>query len=87
MAIYDDFQDTYTDFVREKFVLGTLYYRLTLHPLAKYPGPVLAKLTEWRTVYQTTTGDRHLDLLKEHEKYGTWCRRIVPPNLHASGLR
>ena len=53
-----------------KIITGTLYYRLTLHPLAKYPGSLFARLTDWVTVYQTSTGDRHLDHLKEHKKYG-----------------
>ncbi|KAK5166548.1 uncharacterized protein LTR77_008091 [Saxophila tyrrhenica] len=51
------------------YVFVLCIYRLTLHPLAQYPGPLIAKLTEWSIVYQTATGDRHLDLLKGHEKY------------------
>lgn len=46
------------------------FFRLTLHPLARYPGPLLARLTEWVTVYQTSRGDRHLEQLDGHKKYG-----------------
>lgn len=55
-------------------------YRVTLHPLAKYPGPLLAKLTNWRTVLLCYGGDRHLHHLKEHETYGSVVR-IGPSTL------
>jgi cytochrome P450 len=43
---------------------------LTLHPLAKYPGPFLAKITDWYGVYHAWKGDRHLEFWRTHEKYG-----------------
>ncbi|KAM0715721.1 hypothetical protein Q7P37_009221 [Cladosporium fusiforme] len=55
-----------------------LCHRLTLHPLAKYPGPLLARLTDWVATYQTSTGDRHLDQLEYHQKYGSVVR--IGPN-------
>lgn len=45
-------------------------YRLTLHPYAKYPGPILAKLTSLRAAYYAHTGDMHLDIERCHQKYG-----------------
>ena len=45
-------------------------YRLTLHPLAKYPGPLLGRLSSWAIVIQAASGNRHLESWKEHETYG-----------------
>ena len=47
-------------------------YRLTLHPLAKFPGPFFSKISEWSIVPQARSGDRHIESWKEHEKYGMW---------------
>jgi hypothetical protein len=46
-------------------------YRLTLHPLAKYPGPFLSKISYWPTVFNAASGDRHLVQYREHEIYGS----------------
>jgi len=35
-------------------------YRVTLHPLAKYPGDFIDKITQWRLIY-----------IEAHQKYGT----------------
>ncbi|TID26360.1 cytochrome P450 [Venturia nashicola] len=56
------------------FVLGVIVYRLTLHPLAKYPGPFLAKITDIYLAYHAWKGDRHLELWRCHEKYGPYVR-------------
>lgn len=38
-------------------------YRLSLwHPLARYPGPTLAKLSKWYMSYWIAKGTRHLKL-------------------------
>ncbi|RDW60060.1 putative cytochrome P450 67 [Coleophoma crateriformis] len=55
-------------FVAYLFFLAA--YRLTFHPLAKYPGPFLAKITDWYSVYHAWKGDRHLEFWRCHEKYG-----------------
>ena len=45
-------------------------YRLKYHPLAKYPGPLLAKITNLHGAYHALRGDLHLDMQRCHEKYG-----------------
>ncbi|KAK4442620.1 Isotrichodermin C-15 hydroxylase [Podospora aff. communis PSN243] len=49
-------------------------YRLFFHPLAKYPGPLLAKLTDAYMLYYAWRGDRHLEFWRLHEKYGRFVR-------------
>ncbi|KAH7057285.1 cytochrome P450 [Macrophomina phaseolina] len=49
-------------------------YRLTFHPLARYPGPFLAKITPWRDVYHAWLGDKHLDFYALHQRYGPIVR-------------
>ena len=59
------------------YVLLVIAYRLTLHPLAKYPGPFLAKITDVYLAYHAWKGDRHLEFYRCHEKYGTRMRYKV----------
>ncbi|KAM5362864.1 hypothetical protein ACJZ2D_012313 [Fusarium nematophilum] len=58
-------------------VLNICIYRLFFHPYAKYPGPFLAKLTSWYSVYHTYHGDLHIDIWECHKKYGD-CVRYAP---------
>ncbi|KAH8695817.1 benzoate 4-monooxygenase cytochrome P450 [Phaeosphaeriaceae sp. PMI808] len=51
-----------------------LLYRLTLHPLARYPGPLLEKISDWPQVYYCIKGNRHIKQLLAHEKYGPIVR-------------
>ncbi|KAM5436431.1 hypothetical protein MferCBS31731_005922 [Microsporum ferrugineum] len=64
-------------------------YRLTLHPLAKYPGPFWSKLSDWPFFFEVISGDRHLECLRQHEIYGPVVR--TGPNKisinSASGMR
>lgn len=53
-------------------------YRLQFHPLAKYPGPWWAALTDWYTVFHLIVGDRHLDFYRLHSKYG---QHSISPSL------
>ncbi|KAF4855998.1 Cytochrome P450 monooxygenase apf7 [Colletotrichum siamense] len=55
-------------------VVALCVYRLYFHPYAKYPGPFLAKLTSWYSVYHTYIGDLHIDIWRCHEKYGDVVR-------------
>lgn len=47
-----------------------LLYRLTLHPLAKYPGRLVERLSDWPLVYYCIKGNRHLKQRLAHEKWG-----------------
>ncbi|KZL67682.1 benzoate 4-monooxygenase cytochrome P450 [Colletotrichum tofieldiae] len=49
------------------FAILQLIYRLWLHPLAKYPGPLLARITNLYSAYHAWRGDIHRDI---HLKYG-----------------
>lgn len=51
-----------------------IVYRLTLHPLAKYPGPFLAKITSHYDAYQSWSGHRHQDQFRCQQKYGNVFR-------------
>ncbi|KAG6110715.1 hypothetical protein E4U31_005416 [Claviceps sp. LM219 group G6] len=60
--------------------LGALYtfclvvYRILFHPLAKYPGPFLAKVTDGYQLYHAYKGDRHLEFWRMHQRYGKVVR-------------
>ncbi|PNP58823.1 hypothetical protein THARTR1_01071 [Trichoderma harzianum] len=57
-----------------EWFFSNLVYRLAFHPLAKYPGPLIASLTDWYTVYWIAEGGRHLELDKQHKKHGKFVR-------------
>lgn len=59
-------------------MLSVIVYRLTLHPLAKYPGPPLAAITDIYLTYYAYRGSRHLAFSRAHEKYGKYVR--IGPN-------
>lgn len=55
-------------------LLTLAIYRLYLHPLSRYPGPLLAKLTPLHASWHAYKGDRHLVLYRMHQKYGPIVR-------------
>jgi hypothetical protein len=57
-------------------VYFTLAYRLSsFHPLAKFPGPLLAKTSKWWAAYiSATAGDQHRCLKRLHDRYGDVVR-------------
>ena len=55
-------------------VIAIGIYRVTLHPLAKYPGPLLARLTSCYGAYWASRGVLHLNMWQNHQKYGSDVR-------------
>jgi len=51
-------------------LVSIIVYRIFFHPLAKYPGPLLAKCSDWHAGYHAYRGDIHVDMLRCHDKYG-----------------
>ncbi|KAF1960044.1 cytochrome P450 [Byssothecium circinans] len=60
------------------YVTAVIIYRLTLHPLARYPGPPLARITDIYLTYYAYRGSRHLCYARAHEQYGSYVR--IGPN-------
>ncbi|GLA35474.1 hypothetical protein AnigIFM63309_011314 [Aspergillus niger] len=58
--------------------LSYVVYQVQFHPLAAYPGPFLAKLTNLYSVVHAMRGDRHEDLYKLHQRHGRIVR--IGPN-------
>ena len=56
------------------YIFGLVIYRIYFHPLAKYPGPLLAKITDLYSTYHAYKQDRHLEFWRCHEKYGNIVR-------------
>jgi cytochrome P450 len=55
-------------------VLLLAVYRVALHPLKKFPGPLFFKITDWPNVYHSFKGDRYLLLADLHKRYGPIVR-------------
>lgn len=60
-------------------------YRISpFHPLAKYPGPLWAKVTKLWGAYAMLTGKNHETLRRLHEKHGMNVRigeLVYPSNI------
>ncbi|KAJ5387707.1 hypothetical protein N7509_010248 [Penicillium cosmopolitanum] len=56
------------------YISGYIIYQRFLHPLAKFPGPFLASLTDLWQVYQFITLKQPYTLTNLHEKYGSIVR-------------
>ncbi|KKK19858.1 hypothetical protein P175DRAFT_0252155 [Aspergillus ochraceoroseus IBT 24754] len=61
-------------------VLARCFYQLFIHPLRKYPGPILPALTRIPYIYHTLRGDYVTWLHDLHVKYGNTIR-ICPDEL------
>ena len=56
--------------------LSIVLYRLSpLHPLAKYPGPVILKITKLAATVQAFRGKQHIFFKQLHDQYGP-CVRV-----------
>ncbi|KAM7223126.1 Cytochrome P450 [Rhypophila decipiens] len=49
-------------------------YRVVLHPLNTYPGPLVAKLTLWYPTWFAIQKRLHIVIFKNHQKYGSVVR-------------
>ena len=59
------------------FVLSvsiTLYRISPFHPLAKYPGPLIFKITKLAGLWATYTGNQHRIYKRMHDEYGSVVR-------------
>jgi len=67
------------------YIAGLYIYRLTLHPLANFPGPKLAAISLWYEFYYDgiKRGQYIFRIQKMHEKYGPIVR-ITPDELHVN---
>ncbi|OLL21888.1 Isotrichodermin C-15 hydroxylase [Neolecta irregularis DAH-3] len=68
------------------WIIADVIYKIFFHPLAKYKGPLLAKVTPLWYFYIAYEGKRHLVLQKLHKKYGTFVR-IAPNEVSISDYR
>ncbi|KAF7959196.1 hypothetical protein EAE96_002711 [Botrytis aclada] len=50
-------------------------YRLFFHPLSRYPGPWLAKVSDIYGAYHNYRGQLHIESHKAHERYGKFVRQ------------
>ncbi|KAK7962803.1 uncharacterized protein PG986_003628 [Apiospora aurea] len=54
------------------YIISTIIYLLTLHPLASYPGPVWTRASRIPFWIACLTGDQVLWMHSLHTKYGPW---------------
>lgn len=52
------------------YLFGAAIYNCYFSPLAKYPGPFLAKISAWPSFYYSLTGYRHVWIWRCHQIYG-----------------
>ena len=62
-----------------------MYHLSPLHPLAKYPGPTVAKTSKLWAVYLSSTGIMHRCFKSLHDHYGDvvrvgWCQCLSHPS-------
>lgn len=67
------------------YIILLYTYRLTLHPLAGYPGPLLAAMTLWYEFYHDffRRGQYLFQIRDMHAKYGHIVR-VTPDELHVN---
>ncbi|MCJ1462456.1 hypothetical protein MMC07_001058 [Pseudocyphellaria aurata] len=56
------------------YIFAAAIYNLYFSPLAKYPGPFLAKISVWPSHYHTWRGNRHIWIWQCHQIYGSSFR-------------
>ena len=78
-----DFIHTLYTFVAAFLLLCNIYviYQRFFHPLSRFPGPLVASLTNVWKSYYTYRLDLHEQLAKLHDRYGPVIR-VGPNDLH-----
>lgn len=56
------------------YIVSTIIYRLYFNPLAKYPGPLLARISTFPSYWHTLKQDRHIWLWRLQQQYGHMFR-------------
>jgi hypothetical protein len=73
-GLHTELLKTFTIYILT-LTFSVIAYRLSpFHPLAKYPGPLLARISRFWWFYAALTGKHHLLAQKLHEKYGDVVR-------------
>ncbi|KAI0485705.1 cytochrome P450 [Xylaria cf. heliscus] len=62
-------------YVTITFCLVAWVYRLCLHPLSQYPGPLLAKLSDFYGAFYAANTTLHFKTLQDHETFGSVIRQ------------
>ncbi|KAI1812285.1 putative cytochrome P450 [Poronia punctata] len=68
------------------YEIGSVIYNLYFHPLAKYPGPWLARSTLLWRLWYTMNGRHHETFHKQHARYGP-VFRVSPGELSFASLQ
>ena len=68
-----------TDVLFILYCLGVIVYRLTLHPLARFPGPFLCRISSLQQCYyEAILNGKFLERISDyHRRYGK-STRLVP---------
>lgn len=45
-------------------------YRVLTHPLRKYPGPLIARMTDWYGAFYALQKSLHIVTYEDHQRYG-----------------
>ncbi|KAI0966681.1 cytochrome P450 [Xylaria arbuscula] len=57
------------------YCLVICIFRLYFHPLSRYPGPLIAKLSDFYGAYYASKTTLHVRTLQDHETYGSVIRQ------------
>ncbi|RWA11491.1 hypothetical protein EKO27_g3605 [Xylaria grammica] len=56
------------------YFFAVCIYRLYFHPLSRYPGPLIAKLSDFYGAYYASKTTLHIKTFQDHEKFGQVIR-------------